>query len=227
MSQQQERVQYRTCDHLKEDGIYCGSPALHGRNYCYYHLNLRGRRLARAQSLRSGQPYRLQLPLVENMRAVQAALHEVMQSLADGAMDAKTAGLMLYGLQQAAANLNNKRWETEGKDLQFTDEGRALEYPHFEEKFGIPKGVDLELEPEAALDQAEQHPEMLSQPKSKTVPPQIARRGLRVRLKHSETWHTDDPNWEPSFEDVKRENRIHAGHHQRRHFEKTSGFARS
>jgi len=205
MSQREERIQYRTCDHLKEDGIYCGSPALHGRNYCYYHLNLRGRRLARAQSLRSGQPYRLQLPLFENMRAVQAALHEVMQSLADGAIDSKTAGLMLYGLQQAAANLNNKRWESEAEDLQFVKEGRALEYPNFEEKFGVPRGVDLDLEPEAALDQAEQHPETLSQLKPKPVPPQIARPGLRVRRKHSEAWHQDDPNWEPTFEDVKRE----------------------
>ena len=31
-----------TCDHLKEDGVYCDSPALRGRNYCYFHLNLRG-----------------------------------------------------------------------------------------------------------------------------------------------------------------------------------------
>jgi hypothetical protein len=34
-----------TCDHLKEDGVFCNSPALHGRKYCYFHLNLRARRL--------------------------------------------------------------------------------------------------------------------------------------------------------------------------------------
>ena len=34
-----------TCDHLKEDGVYCDSPALHGQNFCYFHLNARARRL--------------------------------------------------------------------------------------------------------------------------------------------------------------------------------------
>jgi hypothetical protein len=38
-------VYYRTFDHLKEDGVCCYSPALRGRNSCYFRLNLRGRRL--------------------------------------------------------------------------------------------------------------------------------------------------------------------------------------
>jgi len=205
MSNQPETLQYRTCDHLKENGIYCGSPALYGRNYCHYHMNSRGRRLARAQTLRTGQPYRLQLPLFENMHAIQASLHEVMQSLADGLLDSKTAGLMLYGLQQAAANLNNRQWGGECRELRFTEEGRALEYPRFEEKFGIPQGVDLDSEPEAALQEAEAHPETLAQPQPKPVPAQIERGGLRLKVRHNPAWHGDDPNWEPTFEDLKRE----------------------
>jgi hypothetical protein len=205
MSHQQETLQYRTCDHLKEDGIYCGSPALHGRNYCYYHLGLRGRRLARAQAARTGQPYRLQLPLFENMHAVQASLHEVMQSLADGLLDSKTAGLLLYGLQQAAANLNNRQWQGECRELRFIEEGRALDYPGFEEKFGIPQGIDLDADPEVALQEAEAHPETLAQPQPKPVPRQIPRAGLRLKIPHNPTWHGDDPKWEPTFEDLKRE----------------------
>jgi len=54
-------MEFRTCDHLKEDGVYCNSPALRGRDYCYFHLNLRGRRLkaARARDLgpRLGVPH--------------------------------------------------------------------------------------------------------------------------------------------------------------------------
>jgi hypothetical protein len=34
-------MSYRTCDHLKEDGVLCGSPALHNHNFCYFHLNAR------------------------------------------------------------------------------------------------------------------------------------------------------------------------------------------
>src|ERR1035441_7895406 len=36
-------MELRTCDHPKEDGIYCQSPALKGRDY--FHLKLRGSRL--------------------------------------------------------------------------------------------------------------------------------------------------------------------------------------
>jgi hypothetical protein len=41
-------MELRTCDHLMEDGIYCQSPALRGRNYCYFHINIRVRRLNRS-----------------------------------------------------------------------------------------------------------------------------------------------------------------------------------
>jgi hypothetical protein len=41
----------RTCDHLKEDGVYCDSAALSGKNFCYFHLNVRGRRLKLARAL--------------------------------------------------------------------------------------------------------------------------------------------------------------------------------
>src|SRR5271166_4098234 len=72
----------RTCDHLKEDGVYCNSPALKGRNYCYFHLNIRGRRLnmARARALGPEQP--LNVPFPEDMHAVQVTLFEVVSALA-------------------------------------------------------------------------------------------------------------------------------------------------
>ncbi len=67
----------RTCDHLKEDGFYCKSPALRGRDYCYFHLKLRGRRLnmARARALAADHP--LDLPFPEDMHSVQVTLFEV------------------------------------------------------------------------------------------------------------------------------------------------------
>jgi hypothetical protein len=49
----------RTCDHLKEDGVYCDSPALRGQNFCYFHLNVRGRRLKMARVLARGENYRI------------------------------------------------------------------------------------------------------------------------------------------------------------------------
>lgn len=153
-------MQYPTCHHLKEDGIYCASPALRGRDYCYYHLNLRRRRLARAQALRRGQPYRLHLPTLDNLRAVQVALTEVLEAIAERQLEPKSAGLMLYGLQQATTMIRmaelNDDWQD---DDDYEDQpGRAREFPDFEQKFGVPPGIDLEAEPEVALQQAEEHP---------------------------------------------------------------------
>jgi hypothetical protein len=51
----------RTCDHLKEDGACCDSTALHGRNFCYFHLNVHGRRMKMARALARGEACRLQL----------------------------------------------------------------------------------------------------------------------------------------------------------------------
>jgi hypothetical protein len=34
-------MSYPNCDHLKEDGVFCSSPALHNQRYCCFHLNAR------------------------------------------------------------------------------------------------------------------------------------------------------------------------------------------
>ena len=60
-------TQYPTCTHMKEDGTYCGSPALVNRRYCYFHLTQRGRRLRRARALRDQVNYRLDLPPLEDL----------------------------------------------------------------------------------------------------------------------------------------------------------------
>jgi hypothetical protein len=41
-------VEFCTCDHLKEDGVFCNSLALRGRSSCYFDFKLRGRRLNHA-----------------------------------------------------------------------------------------------------------------------------------------------------------------------------------
>ena len=96
-------LQYPTCTHIKEDGTYCGSPALVNRRYCYFHLNLRGRRLRRARALRDQVNYRLDLPPLEDLASAQVALSEVVQALGSGQLDQRTGGKMLYGIQQTVA----------------------------------------------------------------------------------------------------------------------------
>src|SRR5215472_5955329 len=96
-------MQYPTCRHVKEDGIYCGSPALQSHKYCHYHLKSRGRRLRRARALRDQVPYRLDLPALEDLAAVQVALSEIVQALGAGQLDHRAAGKMLYAIQQTTS----------------------------------------------------------------------------------------------------------------------------
>jgi len=150
-------MSYPTCDHLKEDGVYCDSPALRGQNFCYFHLNARARRLQAARARLKGQTCRIQLPVLEDMHAVQVSLMQVLDALADDRIDHKRAGLMLYALQQAATNLNcTPGWKGKREQVEPGQPLRALEAPDVAEQYGLPEGVDLNLPPEAALEAAEQ-----------------------------------------------------------------------
>ena len=96
-------MQYQTCSHIKEDGTYCGSPALQSHKYCRHHPKARGRRLRRARALRDNVPYRLDLPALEDLAAVQVALSEIVQALGTGQLDHRAAGKMLYAIQQTTS----------------------------------------------------------------------------------------------------------------------------
>ena len=96
-------MQYPTCRHVKEDGSYCGSPALREQKYCYYHLAYRGRRLRRARALRDQVNYRLDLAPLEDFASMQVAFSEVVLALGSGQLDHRAAGKMLYGIQQAVS----------------------------------------------------------------------------------------------------------------------------
>ncbi len=155
--------QHESCRHVKEDGTYCGSPRLRDQKYCYYHLMQRGRRLRRARALRDNQPYRLDIQSLDNPYAIRAALTEIAQALAAGQLDPRTAGKLLYAIQQVSAT--NRRIEQMeavpqvcaphlGANLGSDDNSRLQEYPEFEKQFGIPPGADLDAETDAVLRKA-------------------------------------------------------------------------
>jgi hypothetical protein len=186
-------MQYETCRHVKEDGAYCGSPALRDRKYCYYHLIQRGQRLRRARALRDNLPYRLEIQSLDNLYAVRAALTDIAQALAAGQLDSRTAGKLLYAIRQVSST--NRRIEqmeaaAAAKDgvpqvrapllganlgSQADDFSRIQEYPGFEKQFGLPPGADLDAETDAVLRKADEEAE-LRQSESLPEPPP----GMRV-----------------------------------------------
>ncbi|MFZ0772433.1 MAG: hypothetical protein WCA49_19495 [Candidatus Sulfotelmatobacter sp.] len=117
------------CQHIKMNGTQCGSPALRRKRRCFFHERAREQhnRIVNDQFKQA----RFVLPVLEDGNAIQMALMQVMQLLAWGQMDRKTAGLLLFALQTATSNLRNVNFEPEEptdvvinrEDVQRTDIG--------------------------------------------------------------------------------------------------------
>src|SRR5271165_1932750 len=144
-----EPVIIKTCNHIKENGFCCGSAAATGRDYCYFHLSIRGRRLKMARARARGERWSLELPPLEDLYSVQVALMQVLDALAHQQMDRHTGGLMLYGLQQAATNLRCPQ-EVWDQSARF-DDVEEIEWKGFEKEHGLPENFDVDTPPDVAF----------------------------------------------------------------------------
>jgi hypothetical protein len=93
------------CTHIKTNGTQCGSPALRGRRFCYFHKNWREQRV-RLNAKRTGRTS-ITLPVLEDADSIQVALMQVLRLILAGQIETKMAGLLLYGLQTASLNLRS------------------------------------------------------------------------------------------------------------------------
>ncbi|HZP22854.1 MAG TPA: hypothetical protein VFB04_05365 [Terriglobales bacterium] len=138
----------RQCEHIKVNGEFCGSPALRGRNYCYYHLTYIGRRM-RAQRAQANatdaSTVALELPPLEDAASIQMSLMQVIDAILHNRLDTKRAGLVLYALQTASANLARADFrQTQGATV-------ASGYDDFEEDFELGDATpELQVGEEAA-----------------------------------------------------------------------------
>ncbi len=86
----------RHCEHVKANGHFCGSPAMRGRNYCFFHLSHIGQQLRleryEAHGLRCPK---IELPLFEDAASIQLALMQVTEALLNDTLDARRGGLVL------------------------------------------------------------------------------------------------------------------------------------
>jgi hypothetical protein len=142
---------YRTCDHLKEDGIYCSSPALRDQRYCYFHLNLRARRVQAARARLRNEPFRLQMPILDNAHAVLSGVQQVLDALADNCLSARQAAVYLYGLQMASTSLKSTPdWKGQRPEVAPDEPLRALEINSLWNQYQLPFDTDFDAPPDVA-----------------------------------------------------------------------------
>ncbi|WP_419804426.1 hypothetical protein [Terriglobus sp.] len=115
---------FPSCKHIKANGEVCGSPAMSGRHFCYYHTLYRRRNKPNKKTTRclnvpvvdaedkwhrveAIEPFakRYTLGPIEDAASIQVALSTVLNALADQRIDIHRASTLLYGLQLAATNL--------------------------------------------------------------------------------------------------------------------------
>ena len=92
------------CQHIKVDGVQCGSPALRGERRCYFH-----ERWNRVEAnVKSGRSLgHTGLPPLEDTNSIQLALAEVMQLAIMGHIEYRVFALLLRALRIASANLKH------------------------------------------------------------------------------------------------------------------------
>jgi hypothetical protein len=105
------------CQHIKVNGTQCACPALRRNRFCYFHKRHQEQRIAlntdrlRNDRARCARNLTFDLPVIEDANSIQVALMQVIHLLLAGRLDPKIAGLTLYALQTASANLRRTNFE--------------------------------------------------------------------------------------------------------------------
>src|SRR5450631_2204576 len=93
----------KSCTHIKVTGVPCGSPALRGEEFCYFHQRmLRGIKVASSRVSYAA--------LLEDEESIQASLMEIVNALLRGTIELKRAELILRALNTAVRNIRRAKF---------------------------------------------------------------------------------------------------------------------
>ncbi len=124
----------KSCTHIKVTGVRCGSPALRGEQFCYFHQRmLRSVRFPSSRVLRSA--------LLEDPESIQASLMEVVNGLLRGTLELKRGELILRALNTAVRNIRHVRFDLHQDEM-------IREIPNYPDQ--PPTEIDEPYEPSAA-----------------------------------------------------------------------------
>jgi hypothetical protein len=98
----------KLCTHIKVTGIRCGSPALRGEQFCYFH-----QRMLRTVTVPKSRLH--PVAMLENEEAIQASIMEVVNALIRGTIELRRGELILRALNAAVRNARRVRFDNASK----------------------------------------------------------------------------------------------------------------
>jgi len=135
----------RHCEYVQPNGRFCGSPALRGRDYCYWHLTCVARRARVEKQQATCDPTPPELPPLEDANSIQLAIMTVMDAILHDRIGPRKANQLLYALQLASNNLKQgvnlqpvKQTAAENEDENETEDVvLCSSYDSLEADYGI------------------------------------------------------------------------------------------
>ncbi len=97
------------CQHTKDDGSRCGSPALRGRKLCYFHDRQRRTSPHRQPRRTAAFCRRADFFNVRTADDIVRSLNQVMNAIIHGQLFPKEAGSILFALQTATNIVESQR----------------------------------------------------------------------------------------------------------------------
>jgi hypothetical protein len=141
------------CTHVKADGIRCGSPALRGEAFCYFHHHNAGYIARRAS-------HKVEIPFPEDAASIQVGIYNIMRGVLDQRLDESRSRILLWALQIAAAQTDKLPFEDDYR-LRYA----VTELPHYEvdeletddepEQTATEEGSDAKAEQESVAEEGD------------------------------------------------------------------------
>jgi len=101
----------KICEHIKDNGSTCGSPALTGYDYCYFHQRLRHPR-------HRPSDFEYKLPILDTPESILMATQHITQAALDGLLEDRRARLVLSALRLAKSMLKETNKEKEKQEKE-------------------------------------------------------------------------------------------------------------
>ncbi len=140
------------CHHINAAGAFCRGIPIKKRDYCFWHLNETGRRMKAARERAHSERVTIQLPVLDDLHAVQVSLMQLGEAIVHGEIDDRRGRLLLAVLRLAASNVKAQgSWLDEAQMRDEDDASYVTENSNFEQQYGLRKGFDLSVDPEVAF----------------------------------------------------------------------------